>query len=42
MAPNRRYANYPGAKEAKDVTYVVEEDKNPIIRGLPLVIVSTM
>lgn len=42
MAPNHRYANYPGAKESKNVAYVVEDDKNPVIRGLPVVIVSTL
>ncbi|EON98560.1 putative amidase-like protein [Phaeoacremonium minimum UCRPA7] len=42
MAPNRRYANYPGAKESKNVAYIVEDDKNPVIRGLPVVIVSTI
>lgn len=42
MAPPRRFANYPGAQEATDISYRDEEGKNPIVRGLPLVIGAAM
>jgi len=43
-APTKRFANHPGAKEApaSALEYRAEEDKNPVVRGLPLVIASTM
>ncbi|KAK3341477.1 amidase signature domain-containing protein [Lasiosphaeria hispida] len=42
--PARRFANHPGIKEASAyaLTYAPEEDKNPPLRGLPLVIASTI
>ncbi|KAG7293422.1 hypothetical protein NEMBOFW57_003472 [Staphylotrichum longicolle] len=42
--PARRFANHPGAKEAPAVAleYRREEDKNPSLRGLPLVIASAV
>jgi len=42
MAPNRLYANYPGAKKAANTEYRWEEPKNPALRGLPLVAAVTM
>lgn len=45
MAPTtRRFANHPGAKEApaSALEYHVVKDENPVLRGLPLVIVSTL
>ncbi len=42
MAPSRPFANYPEAREAPDLTYRPEKDKNPALRGLPLVIASTL
>lgn len=45
MAPQtKRFANHPGAKEAPASTleYRREEDKNPALRGLPLVIASAV
>ncbi|KAI3396724.1 hypothetical protein diail_11751 [Diaporthe ilicicola] len=38
MTPPRRYADYPRAQEASFISYKVEEDKNPALRGLPLAI----
>ncbi|CAN8101143.1 unnamed protein product [Discula destructiva] len=38
MAPPRRFADYPGAKEATNTSYATEKGKNPLMRGLPLVI----
>ncbi|KAJ0122229.1 amidase [Diaporthe amygdali] len=38
MTPSRRYADYPRAQEASYISYKVEEDKNPAMRGLPLAI----
>ncbi|KAK7739869.1 hypothetical protein SLS53_005462 [Cytospora paraplurivora] len=38
MAPSQRFANYPEPIEATNISYKVEEDKNPALRGLPLVI----
>ncbi|GJC84949.1 fatty acid amide hydrolase [Colletotrichum liriopes] len=39
MAPNRKYANYPGAREApaQASTETPKEDQNPVLRGWPLV-----
>ncbi|KAM0329215.1 hypothetical protein ACHAQA_004515 [Verticillium albo-atrum] len=45
MAPNRPYANYPGAKAADwkaNPAEVVEEDQNPVLNGLPLVAGSSL
>lgn len=42
MAPPRRFADYPGAKEATDISYRTEEGQNPVLRGLPLVIGAAM
>ncbi|KAK3393812.1 amidase signature domain-containing protein [Podospora didyma] len=43
MASAKRFANYPGAKEAPAAAleYKPEEDKNPALRGLALVVVAT-
>ncbi|KUI58690.1 Fatty acid amide hydrolase [Cytospora mali] len=38
MAPSQRFANYPKAVEATDISYKVEKDNNPALRGLPLAI----
>ncbi|KAJ4397629.1 hypothetical protein N0V93_001862 [Gnomoniopsis smithogilvyi] len=38
MAPPRRFADYPGAKEALNISYKTEEGQNPVMRGLPLTI----
>lgn len=38
MTPTQRYADYPPAQEASYISYKVEEDKNPALRGLPLAI----
>ncbi|GAB1310019.1 N-acylethanolamine amidohydrolase [Madurella fahalii] len=42
--PTRRFANHPGAKEApaSALEYRFEEDKNPELRGIPLVIASLL
>ncbi|KAK3329080.1 amidase signature domain-containing protein [Apodospora peruviana] len=44
MAPSQRFANYPGAKEASAAAleYKPEDNKNPALRGIPLVIASTL
>ncbi len=42
MAPSRSFLNYPVAKEASDLSYKQDEDKNPVMRGLPLVLASIM
>lgn len=42
MAPKRAFANYPGAKEATNISYATEEGQNPVMRGLPLVIGAAM
>lgn len=44
MAPNRKYANYPGAREGPTQvnTNIQKEDQNPVLRGWPLVAGSTM
>ncbi|KAK4100716.1 amidase signature enzyme [Parathielavia hyrcaniae] len=44
MAPNRRFANHPGAREApaSALEYQLEQDKNPALRGLPIAIVSVI
>ncbi|KAJ9150301.1 N-acylethanolamine amidohydrolase [Pleurostoma richardsiae] len=42
MARSQHFANYPAAMEARDVEYRVEEDKNPALRGLPMVIASAI
>lgn len=43
MAPNRKYANYPGAREAPTQvkTETQKEDQNPVLRGWPLVAGAT-
>ncbi|KKY39205.1 putative amidase [Diaporthe ampelina] len=38
MTPAQLYADYPRAQEASYISYKVEEDKNPALRGLPLAI----
>ncbi|ROW18060.1 hypothetical protein VPNG_00483 [Cytospora leucostoma] len=38
MAPSQRFADYPKPVEATNISYKVEEDKNPALRGLPLAI----
>lgn len=42
MTPSQRYADYPPAQEASYISYKVEEDKNPALRGLPLAIGAAM
>lgn len=42
MAPMRRFADYPGAKEATNISYKFEEGSNPVLRGIPLAIGSAM
>lgn len=42
MTPHQRYADYPPAQEASYISYKVEEDKNPALRGLPLAIGAAM
>ncbi|KAK1979435.1 amidase [Colletotrichum cereale] len=44
MAPNQKYANYPGACQAlaKPNTETPREDQNPVLRGWPLVVGSTV
>jgi hypothetical protein len=44
MAPSRRFANYPGAKEApaEALDYKLEMGQNPVLRGWPVVIASSM
>ncbi|KAK0624649.1 amidase signature domain-containing protein [Bombardia bombarda] len=44
MAHARRFVNHPGAKEAlpSALIYAPEDDKNPPMRGLPLVVASTI
>ncbi|KAG7141204.1 Fatty acid amide hydrolase like protein [Verticillium longisporum] len=45
MAPNRPFANYPGAKAVKPSATpadAAEEDKNPILNGLPLVAAASL
>ncbi|KAH0437950.1 amidase [Colletotrichum camelliae] len=44
MAPNRKYANYPGAREGPTQvnTNTQKEDQNPVLRGWPLVAGSTI
>ncbi|TEA18989.1 Fatty acid amide hydrolase [Colletotrichum sidae] len=44
MAPNRRYANYPGAREAPLQVHAEteKEDQNPVLRGWPLIAGSTL
>ncbi|KAF3764577.1 amidase signature enzyme [Cryphonectria parasitica EP155] len=39
MASPRLFANYPGAREATDISYdLADQAKNPVLRGLPLAI----
>jgi len=38
----RHFANYPAAREAPDLTYKWEADKNPVLRGYPLVVASAL
>ncbi|KAK4241825.1 amidase signature domain-containing protein [Achaetomium macrosporum] len=42
--PSQRFANHPGAKEApaSALEYHRDKDENPVLRGLPLVIASTL
>lgn len=42
MAPTQRYADYPPVQEASYISYKIEEDKNPALRGLPLAIGAAM
>lgn len=42
MAPSQRFANYPKPVEATNISYKFEEDKNPVLRGLPLAIGAAM
>lgn len=44
MTPPRRFANHPGAKEApaSALDYRQSEDKNPVLRGLPLAIAAVV
>lgn len=42
MAPSQRFANYPKPVEATNISYNFEEDKNPVLRGLPLAICAAM
>lgn len=42
MSPTQRFADYPRAQEASYISYKVEEDKNPALRGLPLAIGAAM
>lgn len=44
MAPNRKYANYPGAREApvQAQSETEKEDSNPVLRGWPLVAGATL
>ncbi|CCF46473.1 hypothetical protein CH063_15207, partial [Colletotrichum higginsianum] len=44
MAPNRKYANYPGAREAPPQLHseTDKEDQNPVLRGWPLIAGSTL
>ncbi|KAK4129660.1 amidase signature enzyme [Parathielavia appendiculata] len=44
MSPNRRFANYPGARQApaSALEYQLEQDKNPALRGLPIAIASVI
>lgn len=36
MAPPRKFAGYPGAKEATNISYHFQEGNNPALRGIPL------
>ncbi|KJR81536.1 amidase [Sporothrix schenckii 1099-18] len=40
MAAARPFIDYPVPKEGDDLTYVFPNDKNPAVRGLPLVLVA--
>jgi len=42
MAAPRNFVNYPKPREGPAGTYVREDDKNPPMRGLPLLIGSSM
>lgn len=43
MAPHRRFADYPGAKEAINISYdLADQAKNPVLRGLPLTMAAAM
>ncbi len=42
MTTPRKFDNYPAAREAADLSYKWEEDKNPVLRGLPLAVASTV
>lgn len=44
MAPSQRFANYTGAKEAPEEAFEYDKsaDQNPVLRGLPLAIVSNV
>lgn len=36
MALLRQFAQYPGAKEATNISYNFQEGSNPNMRGIPL------
>ncbi|CAK7219026.1 hypothetical protein SCUCBS95973_003683 [Sporothrix curviconia] len=42
MAAARPFIDYPKPKEGDDLSYVYPNDKNPAIRGLPLVLASSL
>jgi hypothetical protein len=44
MAPSRRFANYPGAKEApaEALVYKHRDAQNPVMRGLSIPIAATL
>lgn len=39
---SRAFLNYPVPQEAADVAYTWQEDKNPVLRGLPLVAAAAL
>lgn len=42
MAASRPFIDYPRPKEGEDLSYVFPNDKNPAVRGLPLVIAAAL
>jgi hypothetical protein len=44
MAPTRRFANHPGAKEApaEALSYEHEMGQNPVLRGLSMVVAGSL
>ena len=44
MSTTRRFANYPGAKEAPAdaMAYEFQMGTNPVLRGLPMVIAGSL